>query len=367
MVIDLTFIHQRPSAIAMVWSIVGFCSASFLSSVPFMTNQGTKWRSFYLYWCIPAGISCVMAFLSPETHFKRPAVAFDGRIILQSSTEKITIYSDVDDQHRNKALPSTPSQSALRAVANWFRIPRSNAGCWIAMARSYPQILMCFLNPLIFWVLLLTGVNFSGMMFIDATYALILSKTPYQLSSNLIILVDVSAGVGALVAWPAAGRMVASLCRSFSRRNRGVREAEHYLVGYVLPVLTGGLSTLLYGLAVKFKWHFSTFYVAYGLNAFSFTALAIANTLWVTEAFPRWAAAALVVVGGGSYTASFGMSFVLMPWIRAQGYLGVGMQLTALQVVLGGIIVPVAFWGKSVRQHIHGRWAIWKDGALRPQ
>jgi hypothetical protein len=37
-----------------------------------------------------------------------------------------------------------------------------------------------------------------------------------------------------------------------------------------------------------------------------------------------------------------------------------------LQIVSGLVAVPIAFWGKSARQAIHGRWADERGGALRP-
>lgn len=352
----------------MVWSIGSFCILSALASLPYMTSSGIRWRDFYSYWSIPCALSCIMAImLFPETYFKRPAVAFDGHIVMQSVTEKLIIYDDQIDDFRDKDLPDAPPQSPWLAFAERLRMPRITAGCWKAMARCYPQILLCLLNPLILWVGLLNAVAFAGMMFIGETYALVLSEEPYRLPNRLLVLVNFSAGVGALVAWPASGPMVSRLCKSLTMRNRGIREVEQYLVAFVLPVLAAALSTLLYGLTVWHKWHFSLFYVSYGLNGFSFIGLAIASTLWVTEAFPRLAAPALVVVEGGSYMASFGLSFVLFPWLRSQGPLRVGVQLTALQLGFGALMIPLAVWGKKARKYIHNSWGMWTDGALRPQ
>ena len=92
----------------------------------------------------------------------------------------------------------------------------------------------------------------------------------------------------------------------------------------------------------------------------------IANTLWVTEAFPRWAAPAIAVVFGGCYFLSWAMSFALVPWIESHGYMWVGIELMIFQIVGGLVAMPVAFWGKSTRQAIAGRWAEDRSGALRP-
>ncbi|PSN74375.1 MFS general substrate transporter [Corynespora cassiicola Philippines] len=367
MVIDMTYIDQRPKAIAKVWSVVGFVGVCSLSVVPYMTDHGLRWRNFYDLWAIVALISCLVTFfLYPETYYKRPAVAYNGLIILQSATEKLTIYEETEESSTMRELPNAPSNSHFRRFLDWCCLRRSQFGSWKGMGRCYLQIAFCVINPLIFWVTLSSAVNFAGMLFIGATYSRVLTAPPYELPSSLLIVVNISSGVGSLLALPLGGCVICFALKRLSRRNRGVREAEHYLVGYIIPVLTGSLSTLLYGLAVHYEWHYSVYYIAYGFNGLSWITISIFNTLWVTEAFPRWAAPALVVVGGGCYIMSFASSFALMPWIEAHGYKWVGVELTALQIGIGFIALPLAFWGKSARQRIHGRWANGREGALRP-
>ena len=352
----------------MIWSIVAFASASSLVTVPSLTNNGLVWRDFYKYWAFPAAVSCILAFLLfPETYYKRPAIAFDGRLIVQSSEEDVLIYDDVKEHFPDKFLPDAPQDSLARAFSDLCMLPRAAPGRWRATTRCYVQVLFCFANPLVFWVALDNAMSFAGMIFIGETYGEVLSKPPYNLPQHLVMLINVSSGIGALLTWPAQGPLMTRLLRSLSMRNKGVREAEHYLIMFILPVLAGAASTLLYGLAVQQRWHFILVCIAYGFNGFNYAGMAIANTLWVTEAFPAWAAPALVVVGGGSYVLSFCLSFPLVPWIQNQGMLKVGAELAGLQLGLGLIAVPLAFWGKGARQYIHTRWGEGRDGALRPQ
>ncbi|KAJ4294197.1 hypothetical protein N0V90_007887 [Kalmusia sp. IMI 367209] len=368
MVIDMTFIDRRPMAIAALWSVAGFVGTGALALVPYLSDHGTDWHLFYRRWIIMPSISLLFAFFwYPETYFKRPTVAFDGMILMQSATEKLTIYQDLEvesDIYRD--LPSYPFDTDKKGLLGRIGLGRSPSASWKAMGRCYLQISFCAINPLIFWVLIASSFNFAGMMYIGATYARILAAPPYRLPSSLIVLVNLSSGIGGLLAFPLVGCLMCKVLTRLSKRNRGVREAEHYLVSYILPVVTGGLSTLIYGLAVEHHWHYSLFYVSYGLNGLSWVSLSIGNTLWVTEAFPRWAAPALAVVSGGCYLMSFTMSFALVPWIASHGFLLVGVELTALQFVGGLIALPIAFWGKSARQKIHGRWASERSGALRP-
>ncbi|PVH94178.1 hypothetical protein DM02DRAFT_602933, partial [Periconia macrospinosa] len=110
MVIDMTFIDQRPKAIAAFWSITGFIGIIALSPVPLLSGDGKEWHLFYQTWSPVAGAALVLAyFLYPETYFKRPTVAFNGLILLQTATEKLTIYEDLEaDSDLNKDLPGYP-------------------------------------------------------------------------------------------------------------------------------------------------------------------------------------------------------------------------------------------------------------------
>jgi MFS family permease len=365
MAIDLTFIHQRPQIISMLWSLVGFIGGCIYSFVPQMTNTNTNWRSFYLVWIFPSAISVTLAFfLVPETYFIRPAVAFNGRILAQSATEKVQIYQDWEEVPGGKSLPDIPHSSQwVRDLQFWG----TTRGGWKAMWACYPQILGCFVNPLIFWVALLNAIVFGSMLSIGETYNFALSGPPYFLDIHYTALVNVAGAIGSLIAWPVSGKMIAWVSRRLAMSNAGVRDAEHYLPAFILPIIAGTTSVIIYGLAAQHKWHFMFIYVSYGLNIFTFTSLATANTLWVTEAFPRWAAPALVVLSGVSYTASFGISFSIQPWVASQGIATTNIEIGLMIAVVGLVLIPIAFWGKKLRQHIHERWGTSEMGALRPQ
>jgi hypothetical protein len=367
MVIDLTYINQRPQAVALMWCVAGSLGTSGVAIVPAISNHGRNWRQFYHYWIIPTIISYLVTFaLYPETYFKRPTVAFDGLILLQSATEKLTVYEDREkDSNIYRDLPDYPLRTGLAGLRDRLGLARSPFASWKSCGRCFIQMAYCAANPLIFWVFVLSAFNSASMIYIGATYTRILLEPPYSMSPSHVGTVNVASGVGALFGYP-FWCLVCRYIRRLSKRNWGVLEAEHYLVGYIGPVITGASSSLLYGLAVQHHWHESAIFVAYGVNGFSFVTLMIANTLWVAEAFPRWAAPALAVVGGGCYVLTFAVSFALVPWIEAHGYVWVGIELMILQIVGGFVAMPVAFWGKSARQAFTGRWANDRSGALRP-
>jgi len=351
-----------------MWCAAGCLGTSGVALAPVLSDHGRDWRLFFKYWTIPTTVSLLVSFvLYPETYFKRPTVAFDGMILLQTATEKLTVYEDVEKESRiYKDLPEQPLRTGFAGVRDRLGLARSPFASWTSMRRCYLQMGYCTANPLIVWVFITSSFNTASAIYISATYARILLAPPYNMSSESVGTVNVASGVGALVGFLLWNYVLSNLVTRLSKRNRGVLEAEHYLIGYVVPTVAGALSSLLYGLAVDHKWPREWFYFSRGLNGMSFVMLMISNTLWVTEAFPRWAAPAMAVVGGGCYLLSFGLSFALGPWVEAQGYTGVGVQLTAFQIAGGLVAMPVAFWGKSARQAIHGRWADDRSGALRP-
>jgi hypothetical protein len=361
----MTYIDERPKAIAILWSIAGLFGTGFVAVVPSISHRGTEWRAYYRYWSIPALISLLLVFfLFPETYFKRPTVAFDGLIVLQSATEKLTVFKDIEaDSEIYRDLPKLPTHAGILGQFNVWRSPFAS---WKSMGRCYPQMAFCLLNPLIFWMSIAVSINYSGMMFIGTSYPRVLREKPYHLSSEEITLVNLASALGGLVAYPIGVVPVQKVLDHLAKRNRGVREAEHYLVGLVLPVLTGAASSLIYGLAAHFGLHISAYYCAWGLNGFSWVTIAITTTMWVTEAFPRWAAPALAALSGGGFLITFGMTFALAPWTKAHGFKLVGVEIAVLQLMSGLVAVPIVFWGKSARQAIHGRWADERGGALRP-
>ncbi|KAI7915862.1 hypothetical protein M9X92_008189 [Pyricularia oryzae] len=394
-VVDLTFIHQRPGAIAATWALGGTMSQLILALVPYSVDTSLDWRSAYKFWCIPSFVVFLLALLFvPETYFVRPPVALDGRILVQGAAEKMRVYEGWDQvagggppivslEHgfqRHAAMAATPrTTSAAGGGAGgdargrtklWLRqmrIRKAKGADWRSAVAFFPQLAICLVNPLIFWVCLFTAVSFAGMMLTGTTYPMVLVSPPYSLSARAVGFVSLASAAGALAAWPAAGYLTARVTNSCTRRSHGVRHAEVYLFAFVQPVVAGVLSLVLYGVAIRFEWPAACIYVAYGLSTFSYITNGVANTLWATAVFPQWAAAAIAVVGGVSPILSFGFTYAIPPWLYSQGYLGASLELAAVLLVLGLVFVPIAFWGRNVRQYINNRWATYQAGAVRPQ
>ncbi|PQE22526.1 major facilitator superfamily transporter protein [Rutstroemia sp. NJR-2017a BVV2] len=359
MVIDVTYIHQRPLYIALFWCLCNSISNFFLAATPAIVNAGGSWRAFYWVWSIPSAVSIILALLwCPETFFNRPPVAFDGHILSQTENGKVTVYDDWEEVPGGKPEIEYPTSSNkttcfIKKIIFWNC---SSIGGWSAMREFPRQILICTLNPLILWVLILNALIFGGMIVTCANYAELLSAPPYNFSFQAIGLAKFATGIGAILAFPASGLLTSQVIRILAARNKGVREPEHYLPSFILPVIVSTTSLALYGIASERHWDWRWILLFVGADYFSAICIFTSNTLWVTEAFPRWKGAALVIVGAGGYGLSFALSFGMVPWIQSEGLGRAYRQLAVLTLVVGLVGVPVNWWGKRFREYIYSVW-----------
>jgi hypothetical protein len=147
------------------------------------------------------------------------------------------------------------------------------------MGVCYIQIVMALTNPLIVWVALLNLLIFGGTIVILTTYASLLVHPPYSFSLLGASLSNLATIIGALLAWPAAGIMTTQLCHRLVMRNGGVRDAEHYLPAFILPILSAPVSLIIYGFAGERGWHWFWIFFSMGLNSFACVTLFTVTTL----------------------------------------------------------------------------------------
>ncbi|KAH9211215.1 major facilitator superfamily transporter [Leptodontidium sp. 2 PMI_412] len=368
MLIDLTFIHERIMVISIFWSVGGAISNAMIAVVPRIDNLFHSWRGFYYVLFLLALLSSLVAFfLCPETYFHRPALAFDSRVLVQSTAERVMIYENWTEAGVQKALPALPvTMAELRAdeLKIWgLDIPDR----WSRMGAIYPQILLLLLNPLVFWVMILNALATTGILAFDLSYGVLLLSPPYSLSIDKVALIKLACAAGSLATFPIAGLLNSKITRRLATRNGGRQSVEYYLPSFILPVITGFLAQFLYGLAAQRKMHYSLIFVAYGMMYFSFISLYTCNSLWAVEAFPCFAAASLTVVMGISYILPFALSFVIKPWTASVGQLSMHATLGGLILGVGSIGIPIAIFGKQWRAAILKRYGNMQGGALRPQ
>jgi hypothetical protein len=339
-----------------------------LASAPAIVDSEGTWRAFYFCLGPLCFLAVILAFIfCPETYFQRPAVAFDGHVLEQSATEGVRVYEGWDEIPDGKPLPDRPLTTWDKVLGIFRPWGTGKRGGWKGLRACCRQVLLCTVNPMILWVLILNSLVFGGIVLVSSTYVSLLSRPPYYFSMNVVTYGSITAAIGALLAWPASGILTARICLRLTAHNRGVQDVEHYLPSFALPITASATGLFLLGAAGQNHWHWMWVFFAHGLNYFGFIALFTSSTLWAVESFPRWAAAALIVVVGGSNVVSFGMSFAIGPWITAQGFGLPHYEIGTIILTVGFIGIAMAFYGKRWRMFMNTRWATSGEGALRPQ
>ncbi|KAH6682298.1 major facilitator superfamily domain-containing protein [Plectosphaerella plurivora] len=369
--LDATFVYERPYAVSILWCVVTGSINLLLTPLPYITDVSTHWRPIYVVWVTPTFASLLLVFFFvPETFFLRPPVALDGRILVQSASENVKIYADwesvdpVDLAHQREAAEG--HYYSIR----WDRlkITRAPGTDWKAARAVCIQMALCLANPLVIWVSLLGGVILGGVIFLNITQVIHLMQTlEGRELSMMSAYTGISGGISSLIAIPAAGPLIAWATRFFTIRSGGTRHAEVYLVGFILPVITAVVALGVYAAATTNLWAPWVQYFVFGLANFAFLTSYVSSVIWVTEAFPPWAAASLAIVMAAINMLASVVGINLTRWAIQGDIIGPCILLVILILVLGAIAVPIAFWGKSLRQRIDGKWSACEKGALRPQ
>ncbi|KAI9147202.1 putative endo-beta-1,4-glucanase D [Paramyrothecium foliicola] len=370
MVIDGTFIHERPNVLSLYWSLGSvFVKLAFVV-LPFTMDLTTEWRPIYHFWLAPSiAALLIILFLLPETYFLRPPVAFDGRILIQTSSEKVLVYEE-EELSGPVHIESTSRDVSFRPASR-LGVTRAHGTKWKALGWTYMQMLYCIANPLTFWVAVLTGVNLSGVLLLSLTEFNVLVKKWGQDAETVSLLLGVTGIIGSILAFPATGPLMSWFTRRYAMYKGGVRQAEVYLFSFSIPVVSGFLSVLINGLAICKSWPPAWLYFASGLSLFSYISGNVAFTLWITEAFPRWAAAALCVQMFVGNLVSFGIGQGMVDHLNAKDIMGNTVLISVLILVLGFFAVPASIWDFFPKTIVNGvksnDWQYVRETANNPQ
>jgi hypothetical protein len=376
-VFDATFIYERPWATSINWCIVSILTDVYFLPLSYVTDTAATWRPIYQIWVVPCVASLILTvFLVPESFFVRPPIAFDGRFLVQDASEHTRIYDTPDAIGPSSFLEddSPPESTGLwNKFVDLIKIQRAPGTSWRAAGSTCAQMILCLCNPLVVWVSLFGGVILAVALFQNETqYKYIVFNL--LTTENIVVQLHrvesyfaIAGVVSGLLCIPVAGPMITWFVSFCTRRSGGTRHAEVYLIGFVVPIVTATIAIGLMSASITNDWPITMQYIIYGITNMSYILIFSASILWLTEAFPLWAAASiavelLVVVLLGSF-----LSAKLGFWAATGNITGPSILQALLVLVLGAVIVPVAFWGKNVRQFIHGRWSLSQKAALRPQ
>jgi hypothetical protein len=288
-------------------------------AVPFVVQgSGSNWRNNYWFWSGFSALSLILAiFCLPETLFPRAPFLIDGQLVITDHYGNVSVIAaeDAPDFMHGQQLSSEDehihSESYLRALR-----PLKFQQRWLKKFLStYAEMALSLLNPSIVWVLTLNSLLFGGLVSQSLTYSTQLELPPWNFSSAAVGTAQAGSFVGALVALGLSGITVDRISGFITRRNGGVREAEHVLPNFILPSCLAFAGLVLYGVvAGNPEKHpgagWIGIHVSFGLYYCGFIALSAITGVWIGEATPHWSGAALVLVCGGRNALSFAIRYV---------------------------------------------------------
>ncbi len=348
-------------------------------AVPFVVQgTGSNWRTNYWFWSGFSALSLIFAiFCLPETFFPRAPFLIDGQLVITDQYGNVSVIAaeDAPDSMQDQQLSSDDepihSESYLRALRP---LHFQQQGLKKLLA-TYAEMALSLLNPSIVWVLILNSILFGGLVSQSLTYATQLESPPWNFSSAAVGTAQAGSFIGALIALGICGTTVDRFSGFITRRNGGVREAEHVLPNFILPSCLAFAGMILYGIVAGNPekhsgagWigiHFS-----FGLYYCAFISISAITGVWIGEATPHWSGAALMLVCGGRNALGFAIRYCFsysclgittfltamcsnnfLHWISSQGfqnaYIELGGALFAVAIIGA---VPLFLWNKKMRR-----------------
>jgi hypothetical protein len=287
--------------------------------VPFVVQAaGSNWRINYWFWSGFSALSLILAiFCLPETFFPRAPYLIDGQLVITDQYGNVTVIAAEDapeftqDQLSPEEEPAQ-SESYLQAL----RPMKLQQQGFKRFLTTYAEMALSLLNPSIVWVLILNALLFGGLVAQSLTYTTQLVLPPWNFSSATVGTAQAGSFFGALVALGLSGITVDRISGFITKRNGGVREAEHILPNFILPSCLAFAGLVLYGIVAGNPEKYPGagwigIHISFGLYYCAFIAISAITGVWIGEATPHWSGAALVLVCGGRNALSFAIRYVL--------------------------------------------------------
>ncbi|KAL2832206.1 major facilitator superfamily domain-containing protein [Aspergillus pseudoustus] len=340
---DIHYVHQRNSRIGAMWAVGGTCGA-VIGIVSTYIVAALSWRWFYWILTIASGVCFIMVLLFiPETTWPRAPGDHVGRTTVGS------------DGYATPLRPTNRPYSYRYAI----RMIPEHPGSLKNVIQAALDMLRCMYIPNVIWVVLLNAVFIGTSLSAGIEFGTVLVAPPYSWKQSNVGLIGIPLAISGFVV-VLSGIVADRLVRLMAQRNGGMHEPEHQLVNMILPAVTGITGSLLLGITFNdpYNYHWAIPMLAYGLLQFGFVAANVTATTYTIECFPGISSALVIVVGALRNIVGFGITYGVVSFVEASGFLGCFGTYAGL---LGGISlagIPLYIYGKQLR----GRMERWKVG-----
>jgi hypothetical protein len=234
-----------------------------------------SWRWLYWILSIPAGLNCVLLYIFlPETRFVRSIAELSG-----------------DTSH----LPSGQDRPELDLInyenATWtarFIVQKAD---WKAAKHAAAEILLVGLFPNILWVILINSIGMAIFTANQMTSAPILLRPPFSWSEDKLGYASITVFIGAVLSFIVSGVGGDYVALLMTKLNKGIREPEHQLFNFIIPILSVVIGSALFGLIAEHPYGFKaiSLLTIITLINFGFWAINSVSAVYAIECHPKWA------------------------------------------------------------------------------
>lgn len=351
----------------MLWAIQS-CAAGLLVIFASSIADSIGWRWWYWMYAILSAVVLLVAYFGvPETKYRRPASAYEGKVESEkmgppSNTEAGLGPVETSDLGMIRVTAETTREMDL--VKYKPRTFRSDIAIF-ADKPDWDEAVMCLKHmcqliwfPNVAWAVLMNGVLLGINIGVGTSYGNILTSAPYFWSQSAVGFAQSGQIVVAFVALPLLGWGSDKTIQIVAKRNGGMHQAEYRLLALVIPTIVGILSCVIYGQAGSHgeNYHWMAIVFTYSGQFFSFVAASICSMSYLLDAYPARQGATLVLICCLRGVISFGINYGLADMQATMGYdgaYGLWAGLTALFGILG---IPIYVYGHKIRQFT-ARWA----------
>ena len=233
------------------------------------------WRWFYWVVSIPSGIAAFMAFVFiVETKFDRSQAALEG---------------DISHLPPGEVRPEIDYKMHSRKPWGWRIFTRGFR--WKEAWYTVVEMLKVCLFPNVMWLILINSCFMGNNLTSSMTNAVILLEQPYKFSFKSLGYTNLPLIVSSIFYYLISGIGADKLALWLTRRNKGVREPEHQLINFILPITAEVVSTVLFGFVGEdpYRFHWFWMFVSMTIGGYGFLALNSVASVYAIECYPMWA------------------------------------------------------------------------------
>ncbi|KAK4154812.1 major facilitator superfamily domain-containing protein [Chaetomidium leptoderma] len=358
---DMYFVHERATRIA-VWNLfllTGISGGALVAGY-IIELDGYQW-TFGVCAIFFGVLMLAIFFFVPETAYRRNAVTVvpsgdEKDEAREGSARRMKLgheheVSDVSDAKEEEGSAGSAGSSqtipekhtflqSLRVYTGRY----SRAPGWKPFAR--PMVMLFY--PAVMWGFLVYGTVITWIVVFSVVNASIFNAPPYNFSVSETGLISLSPFLMTIVGELISGPLNDWICVYLAKKNKGIYEPEFRLPLMVVALVLGIVGFFGFGATVEYQTHWTGPVLCFGLANMSLVFAATCVFGYIIDSYKDHNEEALVAINARNLL-TFGLTYFVNGWLKAQGPLIVFCILGALFVFVSLLTIPLWIYGKKCR------------------